>query len=469
MLRTAAVVAASSAALVVALGADYAPVHADSGMAQFQLPEPSHAEEGPRGPAIQRLKYQYSFGSESEIQYRRNPDLDNRVQDNFLLIVPQLNGIVIYRPTDWFETTLELILDYEIAVQEVKQLTLPNGETQIAPKRGGSLLVDQGFVTIRPFTSFELNIGRRNYEDERHWWYDTSIDIAGISLKNGPLRVELFAGREVMWDLDLLATQVKDQINTFMYIVEYRGIEDIRLNGYTVLRDDQAKKSGRPVLVGLSANGMPSDKLSFWTTLAYMGGTDEQKKKFSAYAYDVGGTYRFTSLPWRPSITLGYAFATGDLNPNDNKNTEFRQTGLESNEAKFAGVSYFKVYGETLDPELSNLEILTAGLGFRPASTVSVDFVYHRYRLDEIADGIRNSALTAQMNQDDTQLSKDMGSEFDLVVGIRNLFGIRRLGLDLRFGWFFPGKAFRNEEAGTDPPIFRHADRGSNLVAKFWW
>jgi alginate production protein len=438
-------------------------------MALFQLPPTTHGGETPARQLIQRLKYQYSYGSESEITYRRNPDLDNRIRDNLLILKPQLNGMVVYRPSSWLETTLELILEREFAVHEEKAIPLPNGETQYAPKRRTSLLVDQAFVTIRPFTSFELNVGRRNYEDGRHWLYDTSIDIASVALKKGPVRVEAFAGREVMWDLDLLDTQVKDRINTYMYIVDYRGIEDIRLTGYVLIRDDQAKKSGKPALTGLSANGMPSDKLSFWTTLAYMRGTDEQKKRFLAYAYDVGGTYRFTNLPLRPSITLGYAYATGDGNPNDNKNTEFRQTGLQSNEGKFDGVSKFKVYGETLDPELSNLKILTAGLGLRPVPNVSVDFVYHHYRLDEIADEIRNSALTALMNQDDTQLSKDMGSAFDLVVGIRNLFGIRRLGLDLRQGWFFPGKAFRNEDATTDPPVFRHAERGSNVVAKFWW
>jgi alginate production protein len=100
-------------------------------MAQFQLPGPSHVEEGPRGPTIQRLKYQYSFGSETEINYRRNPDLNNRAQDNFLLLVPQLNGIVIYRPTDWLETTLELILDYEIPVQEVKILRIQAGRRKL--------------------------------------------------------------------------------------------------------------------------------------------------------------------------------------------------------------------------------------------------------------------------------------------------------------------------------------------------
>jgi alginate production protein len=332
------------------------------------------------------------------------------------------------------------------------------------------LLVNQAFVTIRGFTApFEFNVGRRNYEDQRHWLYDTSMDIAGVSLKKGHVRAEAFAGREVKWDLDLIQKQAKDRIDTYMLYADYRGIEDILLAGYTVFRNDRARKEGRPLLLGVSAQGMPSEKISFWAQLAHLRGSDELRRKFSSYAFDVGGTYRFPGLPLRPNVTLGYAFATGDGNRNDNRNTEFRQTGLQSNEGKFAGVSQFKVFGETLDPELSNIGILTAGLGFRPAPSVTVDLVYHRYRLDRIADEIRNSALTAQMNQDDANLSKDMGSAFDIVLGFRNLFGVRRLGLDVRAGWFFPGKAFRIEEGDPDNPVFRRAEKGNSVVAKFWY
>ena len=439
-------------------------------MGLFQLPPQTRFGRPPR-PVTQFLKYQYSYGSESEITYRRNPDLNHRVRDNLLLLLPQLNGTVVYRPTDWLAATLEMIVEREIAVQEEKRITLPSGETQFAPKRRASLLVDQAYVTIRGFTApFEFHAGRRNYEDERHWLYDTSMDIASVSLRKGHVRAEAFAGREVLWDLDLLQKQAKDRIDTYMLYADYRGIEDIVFAGYTVFRNDRARKEGRPLHFGVGARGMPSENFSFWTQLAHLRGSDELKLKFSAYAFDVGGTYRFPGLPFQPNVTLGYAFATGDGNPNDDKNSEFRQTGLQSNEGKFAGISQFKVYGEALDPELSNVGILTAGLGFRPAPNVTVDLVYHRYRLDRIADEIRNSALTAQMNQDDTNLSKDMGSALDIVLGFRNLFGVRRLGLDVRVGWFFPGrKAFRIEEGDPDNPVFRHADKGNSLVAKFWY
>jgi alginate production protein len=62
-----------------------------------------------------------------------------------------------------------------------------------------------------------------------------------------------------------------------------------------------------------------------------------------------------------------------------------------------------------------------------------------------------------------------MGSAFDVVLGFRNLFGVRRLGLDVRVGWYFPGKAFRIEEGDPDNPVFRRAGYGNSVVAKFWY
>src|SRR3972149_5543336 len=335
-------------------------------MGLFQLPPQTRFGRPPR-PVTQFLKYQYSYGSESEITYRRNPDLNHRVRDNLLLLLPQLNGTVVYRPTDWLAATLEMIVEREIAVQEEKRITLPSGETQFAPKRRASLLVDQAYVTIRGFTApFEFHAGRRNYEDERHWLYDTSMDVASIMFKKGHVRAEAFAGREVLWDLDLLKKQERDRIDTYMLYADYRGIEGGKFAAFTVYRDDRRGKEGSPLVMGVSSQGMPTESFSYWAQFAHMRGRDEAKRRFSAHAFDVGGTYRFPGLPFPPTVTLGFASATADRNPNDDKNSEFRQTGLQSNEGNFAGLSHFKVYGEALDPELSNLVILNEGLGFRP-------------------------------------------------------------------------------------------------------
>ncbi len=445
-------------------------------VAQFQLPPPTAGGQAPAAPLPQRIPFQYSVGTESEIFYARDRDLNKSVRDNSLIVRPQVKGFFVYRPTDWLSTTVELILDKDIPVNEQQTIVLPSGEIQVAQRRHPSLLFNQAFVTIKGVTDpFELNFGRRNYEDARHWLYDSSLDIASVAFKRGRLRVEAFVGREVLWDLDLLRAEAKNRINTHFVNAEYRGIEDLTLNAYMIERDDRARLEGRPLMLGLSAVGAPSDRFSYWTQLAMLRGRDQASKQYAAHAVDFGGTYRFPKVPLSPSITLGFAYGSGDDNPNDSKNYEFRQTGLQSNEARFSGVSNFKVYGEALDPELSNLRILTAGIGFRPASNVFVDLVYHRYRLNKLADGIRGSPVTALMNQDDTQLSKKVGSALDVVVGIRNLFGVRRLGVDLRAGLFFPGQAHRIEERSVDPVTgdekisFRKANKGIGFIAKFWY
>jgi alginate production protein len=438
-------------------------------LAQFQLPSAEPETGKPPRTLVRSLRYQYGYGSESSVEYRRDPDLNNRMRDNSRVVTPQLNGIITYRPTDWLETTLEMIIEREVAREE-PQVLLPNGETRFAQRRRVSIPVDQAFVLIRD-SPMEFAAGRRNYEDDRHWLWDTSLDIASIAAKQGAFRLEAFGGREVQWDLDLAPhqRQARDRIDTYVLYADYRGIEDHKLAAYTIVRDDRTLNEGRPRLVGVRALGAPSNNFNYWVDLATLGGTDELRQKVSAAAVDVGGTYRFSGLPLAPSITLGYAFATGDGNPNDGRNKEFRQSGLQSNEIKLGGIPKFKIYGEVLDPELSNLEIVTLGLGIRPAPDVSLELVYHRYRLDKLADAIRTSALTAVMNQDDTQLSKYVGRELDIVLGFRNVFGIRRLGVDVRAGRFYPGKAFRIEEGDPADPTFRPADKGYAVVAKIWW
>jgi alginate production protein len=265
------------------------------------------------------------------------------------------------------------------------------------------------------------------------------------------------------------AKRKKDLINTYALLVDYRGIEDVKLGVHAVLRDDRERVEGRPILIGLQSQGNPSDSLNYWVELATVRGRDETWKPLEGYAFDVGFTYRFTSLPLYPSLSLGYAYGSGDDNPRDDTNHEFRQTGLQSNEIRFGGLSKFKGYGEVLDPELMNLQIMTAAVGFRPASSFSVDVVFHRYQLNAVAEDVKNAAVTAQMNQMPGQASKDVGKALDVVLGFRNLFGLRRLGLDLRVGWFFPGKAFVVNDGTSENPSFRGPTTGFKTFAKFWW
>lgn len=478
--------AAAPDALGVEAVPDESISNVDAGIqvTQFQLPTPPSGEPAipgdpvfsryPERPLISRLEYQFSYGSESDVAYRRNPDLDRRLKDTSLILSPQINGAIIYRPTDRVEMMLEAILQRDIAVKEQDIVTLPSGQTQLAPRHYNSLPIDQAWVTFKDLGPADLTLGRRNFEDDRHWLYDTSLDTALVKLKGGAFQAELSYSRKDRLDLDLLAPVQKTRNDIYMAYLSYRGIEDTRLAGYTIYREDQAGREGQPLLLGLRASGNPSDRFNYWTELALLRGKDETKKNFKGYAVDIGGTYRFPDLPYAPNITLGYAVGSGDGNPNDRRNHEFRQTGLQSNEARLGGIPKLKYYGEALDPELSNLQILTAAVGFRPAPNISVDLVYHRYKTNKLASDLR-SALTAEMNQDSSRPSKEVGDALDIVIGFRNLFGVRRLGLDLRAGLFFPRGAYRNEVLFRHPTTrrqistFRTADKGISLIAKFWY
>ena len=431
--------------------------------------QPDVSPRYPYRPLIQHLKYEYAIGTESPIDYRRNSDLNSNVQDNVLIVTPQVNGIIVYRPTDWLVGTLEMILEREYVAQAPAVITLPGGE-QIFPKnQPTSFLVDQGFVTVRRVTDpFELHAGRRNYEDERHWLYDTSLDMGSIELKTGTFRAEATGGRQALWDLDFGTNAVKDRIDTYMLYAEYRGIEDTKLAAYAIRRHDRSREEGRPLNLGVRALGRPTDHFRYWIDLALLRGHDENSRQYRGRGFDIGGTYTVQGLPLYPSFTLSYAYGSGDKDPSGSVNKEFRQTGLESNEEKWAGLAKFKYYGEALDPQLSNLKIMTVGFGFRPARTVTVDLVYHWYRLDAIAETLR-APITAVMNQDDARQSKDVGEGFDVVIGWRNVFGIRRLGIDLRMGWFYPGDAYRIEQGDPNNPTFQPANNGVGVVAKFWY
>ena len=441
-------------------------------LAQFQLPPAAPGQE--KAPALQmpkQLTYQYSIGSESLLDYRRDRDLSKKLRDNSFIVVPELNGLLVYRPTHWLEATVEGVVGKEFAVQEEAFVVLPSGEVVFPPKRHVSAVIDQAFIRVHTIIApFELAIGRRNYEDERHWLYDTSMDVASIAARWGRFRIEAFGGRETWVDLDIAPSskQVKDRIDTYVVYADYR-LENARLGAYTIARNDRAGLEGHPRHYGVRAIGSTSERFNYWLELAHLAGKDENRRRFEGYGFDVGGTYRWTGVPHLPNVTVGYAYGSGDGNPTDNRNHEFRQSGLHGNETRFAGIPPFQIYGEAFDPELSNLRIFTFSFGFRPTPLVSVDLVYHRYRLGRISDTLRSSALTAEINQIDTRMSKDIGSAFDIVIGFRRLFGFRRLGVDVRTGWFFPGDAFLQNEGTDANPIIVKARKGFAIVSKIWW
>ena len=90
-----------------------------------------------------------------------------------------------------------------------------------------------------------------------------------------------------------------------------------------------------------------------------------------------------------------------------------------------------------LRPELSNLHILTASVGFPIWKNSSIEIVYHRYRQDEPATFLRDVRIDA----DPLGIRKDIGEELDIVIGLEKW---KHLELEFVAARFRAGGAFGN-------------------------
>lgn len=270
-----------------------------------------------------------------------------------------------------------------------------------------------------------LQIGRQRFIDSRRWLFNQSMDAARLGYEYGNVSLELSASSQDLF-------QGGSFINYYSYL-DYKFGKRNHVGLFALYQDEQHVDKTQPIFFGLQSEGRILNHLKYWVQTAIVRGTDSSQR-IRGEAIDVGLTQVFGGA-MEPSITIGYAFGTGDGNSNDNVDTSFRQTGFQGNSDKFNGVARFKYYGEVLDPKLSNLMIFTGGVGVRPGEKTSFDLVYHYYLQQYASPSISGSDLTT----DPSGLSKEIGSEVDLIAGYQE---IAALQTKFVLGYFLPGRAF---------------------------
>lgn len=293
----------------------------------------------------------------------------------------------------------------------------------------------QTYVLVRDVAGpgVDLQLGRQDFDDRREWIYDQDLDA-----------IRLVASRE-RWRLELSAsTSLADgsprdrDATNYVAHLSRRFRNNGSLAAYAVRREIGGPFGDRTNHVGVSAIGEWLPGAETWLEAAvlsgFLGGRDAL-----AWGFDFGTT-------WSPrfldpmSLTVGYAFGSGDRSPEGTDGT-FRQTGLQDNNGKFAGVTSFRYYGELVDPELANLSIATAGIGMRLGRRTSLDLVWHGYRQAEAVPFLVDAELDRRPDGVDT----DLGWEVDLVLGSRRWASY---DLEAVAAWFEPGSAFPDD---SDP------------------
>jgi alginate production protein len=395
--------------------------------------------DAPPKPSI-RLTYALRMGINVgfEAQLEDNFDLTHQDDDDLMLFLPSVEIAFRYMPVEWLAAFIDMETAYEILENEEMKEAMDDEhfreeKTKLQIKQANLL-----FNEILP--GLDVKAGRQRFKDEREWIYDEELD--GVRIFYGISRFCIDFSASKKNDSDLLHGAEDQQIINYALFGNYSPFDDNILSAYVFYRDDRSEPGERPIFYGLSLIGEATKHLDYWVELAYVSGKSESRD-IEAMGVDAGTTYEF-DLPLKPSVTVGYAFGTGDDDPADDVDKNFRQTGLQDNNAAFNGITKFKYYGEVFDPELSNLGIATAGIGFRLARSMSLDLVYHYYYQQKISNDIRDSNL----DTDPDGLEKELGHEVDVILGLR---GKKHFQASFITGCFFPGKAFPD---GADEALF---------------
>jgi hypothetical protein len=320
-----------------------------------------------------------------------------------------------------------------------------------------------------------LELGRLDFEDERRWWWDEDLDAVRVAYETETAEIALALARELgprrsdqsfvapehdrvlrvigeaSWDwrpnhaLELFALYQNDHSRT-------------EQPGHVVHREREDESDARLGWLGARLMGgwdlRTRGILGYWLDTALVRG-EERLVEFAELSHsrslaeertrrDVRGWAVDAGLTWivpvalEPRLFAGYAFGSGDREPEEGTDRSFRQTALHANEAGFGGVERFAHYGVLLDPELSNLHVFTIGAGLSLLRSSSLDLVYHHYRLAEPASFLREAGVEATL----TGEHRDLGHELDLVLALEEW---ERLELEVIGSVFRLGRAFGSD------------------------
>ena len=306
----------------------------------------------------------------------------------------------------------------------------------------------------RPLGSnFGLQIGRQTFQDEREWWWDEDLDAVRIYHNHKLFQFEIGLAQELAKTAsnENRLDPEEEDVMRILFNGTISLSQSLRLDAFALyqhdysttenlnerLKEDKEDEIDSDIVwVGLRASGEKEfdsiGEINYWVDSAIVTGEetvmefddlggnfifveDRNERDIEGWGVDLGASW-LAPFSWEPTITLGYAIGSGDKDENSSKDNAFRQTGLEDNNNKFNGVDRFRYYGELFRPELSNLQIWTASLGFPLSKNSSIEMVYHHYQQVKATDFLRDVSIDADLH--DMNKNRHVGDELDIVIGI---------------------------------------------------
>ncbi len=406
------------------------------------------------------LTFTGAFGM--DFTWQDNLNLNKRRKQDRFRWTPELDLNFIFTFPDGFYLFTEFGLEDQITFQEDVK---PLNELDVQVKE---FFLQAPLPLSHPSA---IRIGRQQFFEPRRWYLNDQLDGVRFLFDPAPWNFTASIATPILKEENRYRHfddifQKRQQLDLLFETTYRLGLPKQKsfVGGYVLLRRDSSPLDDNPIWFGLRSYGRPKFKfkiaeseflkalfkprLRYWIDVALVRGT-QKNQSINGHALDVGAAYIARKLVFQPYLTFGFAYGSGDSFANEGSDRNFRQTGFQSNSGKFGGVVNFDYYGVLFDPELSNLHIYTVGFGFRPLPRTSVDFVYHQYKQNRRSDELRDIDVRGDL----TGINKDLGKEFDLIVGVR---AIENMRFRLRTGYFLPGKAFVKDE--NDPAFEARLD-----------
>lgn len=281
------------------------------------------------------------------------------------------------------------------------------------------------------FFGTDVAVGRQDFDEPREWLFDQNLDALRLRRRLGLYDLDL----SLSTTLDGGSRRDRDATNTIVYLS--RPLYRRELAAYVIDRDFGSRRDERQTHWGVRYLGRIAGPFDGWLELARLGGHRDERP-IDAWGGDLGIRYR-GRRPARWTVVAGLARGSGDTGGGDDG--RFRQTGLQDNNGVLGGVTAVRYYGELMNPELSNLEIATLGLGRRVGRRASLELVAHRYRQEVASRRLTNTDLERRPDG----VSRDLGWELDLVGGWR----YSHWQVELVGAYFDHGEAFPDGDDAT--------------------
>lgn len=278
-----------------------------------------------------------------------------------------------------------------------------------------------------------LHVGRMTIQDHREAILRAQFDGALVAYQNQQVRVDFGVFSRGKLRTDLLHSGPNTESIDIIARLEKRLTEALIVGALYINLDNKTSVDDDRSYYAIRSHGQLWKGLQHWAEVTHLSGASSSHKR-SAWAAEIRGL-QSTHLPGKAQIGLSYIWASGDDNPFDDKDTTFRQTGLQRNNSFWSKGPKYRLLGEALRAEVSNIHALTAIMRFFPNKSSSIALLYHNFWQD--------TASTVQAGWrwggSPNGINRKLATEIDLNAAYKFKNGT---ALEVNAAYLKPGAAF---------------------------